>query len=258
MKYPALAIGIFLLSASLARAGLPAADLQEIGVSPAPGARIPTEFRWNDESGLPVTLGKAMAGRPTVLVFADYTCSTLCGPVLTFVLDALEQSGLPPHDYRLVVLGLDPRDGPREAASMKKARISADMVALAPIFLTADEAVIRQATQAVGYRFTYDAAHDQFAHPAAVLVLTGDGRVTRVLSGLGISANDFRLALVEAGQGRIGTLGDQVRLLCYGFDPSTGIYTVSIYRALAIASAVTILLLAAAIGWLSLRRPRLS
>ena len=74
----------------------------------------------------------------------------------------------------------------------------------------------------------YDAEHDQFAHPAAAYVLTKDGRIARVLSGLGLSGGDLRLALVEAGQGHVGTLLDQITLRCFGFDPARGIYTASI------------------------------
>ena len=66
----------------------------------------------------------------------------------------------------------------------------------------------------------------------------------------------MRLALVDAGEGRIGTLADRVRMLCYGFDPRAGAYTLSIYRSLAIASGVTMIALASAIGWMLLRPQR--
>ena len=88
---------------------------------------------------------------------------------------------------------------------------------------------------------------------AAVMALTRDGRLTRVLSGLGIDGNDFRLALTEAGEGRIGKFTDRLRLFCYGFDPNVGIYTVTIYRWLSVAVMMTVLTLAAAIAWMTIR-----
>ena len=91
--------------------------------------------------------------------------------------------------------------------------------------------------QALGYRYAYDAEHDQFVHPGAAYVLRADGRVARVLTGIGLSGGDMRLALVEAGEGRIGTLGDQVRLLCSGFDPAHGTYNLMVSRMLAVAGA---------------------
>ncbi len=68
-------------------------------------------------------------------------------------------------------------------------------------------------------------ANDQFAHPAAAYVLTADGMIARVLSGLALDGATCAWRWSTAGQGKVGTFGDQVRLLCYGFDPALGIYT---------------------------------
>ena len=80
-------------------------------------------------------------------------------------------------------------------------------------------------TAAVGYHYAYDAERGRYAHPVALLVVTANGRLSRVLSGLSISGGDVRLALVEASKGTIGAIVDQVRLLCYGFSASFGFYT---------------------------------
>ena len=56
-------------------------------------------------------------------------------------------------------------------------------------------------------------------------MLTADGRVARALSSLALNPRDLRLALVEAGEGRIGGLADRITLLCSGFDPVHGVYT---------------------------------
>src|SRR5262249_51203274 len=97
---------------------------------------------------------------------------------------------------------------------------------------------------------------DQFVHPGAAYVLTPEGRVARVLTGLGISAGDLRLALVEAGHGRVGTLGDQVRLLCSGFDPAHGAYNLLVSRLLAPTAIAASRTLGSGIGllWLMGRR----
>ena len=123
-------------------------------------------------------------------------------------------------------------------------------------FLTADGDSLTALTASLGYRAVYDSKNDQFAHPAALFVLTPDGRVARVLSGLGIDPVDLRLALVEAGEGHIGTITDQVRLLCYGFDPALGIYTSSIKRWLDFGWLLTAIGLAGAIGVMTLKNRR--
>ncbi len=250
----ALVIVLLLALGTAVEAGITSSSLAEIGVAPPANARVPLQTAWRDERGVPRQLGEAIGGRPTLLIFADFTCSTLCGPVLAFAVDALGQSGLQPgSDYRLVVLGLDPKDGPEQATKMKRERIGDGPLTAAVSFLSTEEPIVRQVADALGYRFAYDAERDQFAHPAAAFAVTADGRVARVLSGLGIDPGDVRLALVEAGEGRVGTLSDRVRLLCYGFDPTMGAYTLAVRRGLAIVSAITVLVLAGLIGWMSLQ-----
>jgi protein SCO1/2 len=230
--------------------------LSGIGLVPPPGATLPMAAEWQNEHGARVALQQAIGGRPALVIFADYTCSTLCGPVLGVVGDALAHTSLRPgRDYRLVLLGLDAKDSAADAARMREAQLAAPLVSAAT-FLRADAATIENTTRAVGYNFAYDAGTDQFAHPAAVLVVTAAGRVTRVLSGLGLTANDLGLALVEAGKGRIGTLGQRIRLMCYGFDPSEGVYSLSIWRATRLAGAGTAIALAGLVLVLSLRSRR--
>jgi protein SCO1/2 len=110
-------------------------------------------------------------------------------------------------------------------------------------FLSGDQRAVDRLTRAIGYRYAYDAEHDQFAHPAGLTVLAPDGRVARVLAGLDSGADDLRLALVEAGQGRVGTLADRVRLLCYGFDPVRGVYTPAVMTILRVCGVLTLLVL---------------
>jgi protein SCO1/2 len=242
-------IGVLLLTGA-AQGGLLASALDAVGVTPPPNAQAPTALKLVDEYGAPRALADIMAGRPTLMILADYTCKSLCGPVLGLAGHALEQSGLQPgSDYRVVAIGLDPNDLPADARAMKRAQIGEDTgLARATAFLTAEADALAQIEASLGYRSADDSQNDQLAHPAVVFVLTGDGRLARTLSGLGLDPTDLRLALVEAGQGRIGNLTDTVRLICYGFDPAAGIYTLSIHRLLLLVSLLSSAALAAAVG----------
>lgn len=252
-----LAIALLCLAAPLpAHAALTEADLAEVDLAPPPGAALPTGLAFRDEAGASLTLGKALAGRPAVLVFADYTCTVACGTTLGIAAAMLGGTALLPDNYAFLVLGLDPRDGPAEAAAMKAAYLSPGASpAAAARLLTGDASTVRQAEKALGYRARYDAEHDQYAHPLGLVVLAPDGRVSRILPALTVQPGTLRLALVEASASRIGNLGDRLRLLCYGFDAARGIYTPVVQRLLAVGSALTILLLG---GWLllMLRRDR--
>jgi protein SCO1/2 len=222
-------------------------------------AGIPTNTTVVDEAGSRRDL-LALTSKPTVLVFADYTCRTLCGPIVAFVAAALERSRLRADEqYRLVVIGLDPRDGIASAAKMRRDHLGKDTALnQASLFVTTDQPAIDAVTSALGYRYVYDPEHDQFVHPGAAYVLRPNGRVARVLSGLGISGDDMRLALLEAGDGQATTWRDHVRLLCSGFDPALGTYNLMISRVLAASALATVVVLGGAISLLALAGRRRS
>jgi protein SCO1/2 len=253
-----VALALALVCARGAQAALTPSAYRQVEVAPPDGARLPADVSLIDDTGRRAPLAALAGGKPTVLVFADYTCRTLCGPVLAFAANALAKAGLRPGaDFRLLVVGLDPKDGAAAAQAMRRTALDGlPRIDAAATFLTADAATVAALTEAAGYRFAYDEANDQFAHPAAAFVLAGDLRIARVLSGLGLTPETMRLALVEAGEGRVGTFKDRVRLLCYGFDPAAGTYNVAVRRVLAITGVLTITALGGGIGLLVLAGPR--
>lgn len=243
-----VAAAIFVLCLSLVlptRAAVTPAQLTDVKVDVPPNAALPLSLPFVDDTGAPRTLRQVMGAAPAVVIFADYTCTNLCGPILAFTAAALKKSGLAPgKDFHLIAVGLDPKDGPAQARAMKASRVGGPpSLMAATVFLIGKPDSIRAATQAVGYHYVYDTEHDQFAHPAAAFVLGKDGRIVRVLSGLGLSGPDLRLALVDAGRGKVGSVFDQIRLRCFGFDPARGIYTASISRMLTIAGVSSAVLL---------------
>ncbi|MCJ2110060.1 SCO family protein [Methylobacterium sp. E-025] len=255
-RLAALLVGIA-FAATPAAARLNRTELARVAVVPPPGARVPLDLAWNDAAGdRPTTLGKALGGRPTLLLPVDYTCGNVCDPMLSMSGAALAATGLVAgRDVSLVLVGIDPRDDAAAARHMLDTELGNPGLSAQAAALVGDAAAVDRLTQALGYRFVYDAGTDSFAHPAAAILLTGDGRVARVLSPLALNGSDLRLALVEAGEGRTGSLADRLVLLCYGYDAATGVYTPMIRRVLSFAAAGTILAMAIGIVLLS-RRPR--
>jgi protein SCO1/2 len=242
-------IAASLLLAPAAFADFTRAQLASISASPAPDAALPLDLSFRQEDGQPITVQDAIGGVPAMVVFADYTCRTLCGPILEFAAVGLGKTGLRPGtDYRLIVIGLDAKDSLESARAMRANHIApGNLVGKAAMFLSGDQRSIDAATQALGLHTAYDAAHDQFAHPAAVYVLDTSGQVRRLLSPLGLDGGDLRLALIDAGRGRIGSFADRIHLLCYGYDPVRGIYTERITTLLGLAAGATLVVLAGGI-----------
>jgi protein SCO1/2 len=250
-----LLVALLVLPAVPVRAALTQAELSAVALSPPPGARLPPDLPLVDETGRAVTPAQALAGRPAVLIFADYTCITLCGTALTMAAGSLARTGLQPgRDYVLLVVGINPRDGPDQAAAMKAAQIDSGPLGSASIFLTGDPGSLAAAQAALGYAARWDAENKQYAHPLGALVLTPEGRVSRVLGGLDLDPDTLRFGLVEASSGRIGTLAERLRLLCYGFDPAHGVYLALSKRVLTFGTAATMLALAGFVLVLTRRR----
>ncbi|KAB1070429.1 SCO family protein [Methylobacterium planeticum] len=241
-----------------AAARLTQAELARVVVAPEPDAQAPLDLAFTDAAeGRPLRLSEAIGGRPTLLLPVDYTCGNVCDPMLSMSGNALAATGLEAgRDYSLVLVGLDPRDDTAAARRMLDQELGLPAIAARTRALVGDEAAVRRLTGALGYGFVPDPGTDSIAHPAAALLLTPEGRVARILSPLALNGRDLRLALVEAGEGRAGHLGDRLALLCYGFDAARGIYTPLIHRILGVAAAATVIALALGILLLSRRTRR--
>ena len=240
------------LATAPARARLVQADLARVALAPPAGARAPLDLAATDAgTGQVVTLGSVIAGRTVLLLPVDYTCGNVCDPMVSMSVDALAATGLTPDDYALVLIGIDPRDDAAAARRMLADTLGDRAAAVRPRALIVSDTALSRITTALGYTAIYDAGTDSFAHPAAALLLAGDGRVARVLSPLALTGRDLRLTLTEAGNGRIGSLADRLTLLCYGYDAARGVYTPLIQRILTVAGIVTILAIGLLIVWLT-------
>lgn len=237
---------------SPAQAALTTSQLEQTTLAPHVNAQLPMQLRLSDANDRAAPLASWLGAVPTVWILADYTCETLCGPAISIVSNALADTGLSAgKDFRLIVVGFDPKDTAAQALAMKNAQLSPrNGLSEHTVFLRTAAPDVGALTDAFGVRPVYDREHDQFAHPAAAFVVTPDGRISRALSALAVDAASLRLALVEAGQGHVGGWSDQIHLLCYGFDPASGTYTLAARRLLIATSSVSIVVLALLIGLL--------
>ncbi|WP_433926084.1 SCO family protein [Sorangium cellulosum] len=263
-----------LLAVSLSRAPLAAAAdppalppaAREADIEERLGSPIDTALSFTDMEGRAAPLAAHLDGRrPVLLVLAYYRCPTLCGLVLRGLV-----SGMGKLDYRLgehyraLTVSFDPRDTPASAARKRTATLAALGMAAAPApdlwpFLTGDVREIRALAGDLGFRFAHDAQTDQYAHPAAVFVLTPEGRISRYLYGIEFPALDLRLALLEASRGQVGTTLDRVLMTCYRYDPASRRYGPQVAGFLRLGAAgilAWVLTLVAFFGWRGWQRRR--
>jgi protein SCO1 len=212
-------------------------------------AQIPLDLAFRDDTGETVHLGDYFGDKPVILTLNYYECPMLCPLVLEGLLRSLRVLSFNiGEQFDVVTVSIAPGET-AALASTTKARYVRDYgrpeAARGWHFLTGDQESIQRLTEGIGFRYTYDAAKDQYAHAAGILVLTPQGKIARYIYGLEFSPRDLRLALVDAAANTIGSPVDQLLLFCYQYDPTTGRYTLVVRRTLQLGGLATVLGLAA-------------
>jgi protein SCO1/2 len=219
--------------------------LKQVGFDQRLNESVPLDVTFRDEDGREVKLGEYFGAQPVVLVMAYFRCPMLCTQVLNGLVEGLRESQLTMgKDFRVVTVSFDPSDSPKMAAAKKKnyVRAYADPRAAADWhFLTGTQASIERLAKAIGFRYAYDPASDQYAHAAGIVVLTPAGRISRYFYDVHYSGRDLRLGLVEASQNRIGTAVDQVLLFCFHYDPTAGRYGAAVMNFVRLGGVLTVI-----------------
>jgi protein SCO1 len=266
--------------AMLLAAWVQLAGAQPLAIPPPPsaaiaqrlGAQLPLQMRLVDDLGRPVQLGDYFHdGRPVLLVLGYYRCPQLCGLLMHGLLEGLQESGLPRRDWRIVGVSIDPQDNVATARARRNLDLAyADFLLGAqtpdaPLdlhLLTAPELSSRRLAQQAGFSFsplsaassTHDTdplARARFAHPATVLLVTPQGKISRYLMGIQFDGADLKVALADAAGDRIGSLTSRIALLCAHFDPKVGRHSELVMNGLRVLGLALTALLA---GWCWRRR----
>lgn len=232
-------------------------EMVGVGITEKLGHATPLDATFTDHRGRKVTLGDLLKdGRPIVLSLVYYRCPGLCSMALSGLSDTLRQMAWKPGDkYRVITVSFDPSDTFDVAAAKRANYLQATSLSdeAAWVFLTGDAANIQKLTEAVGFKYIFNKESGQFSHDSAAIVLTPDGRISRYLRGVFYDPQTLKMSLVEASDGRIGTLSDQVWMKVCGYDASKGRYVVMARSVLAIGGVVTIAALILTVGLLLIR-----
>jgi protein SCO1/2 len=223
--------------------------LDQVDIEQKLDAQLPLDLEFRDEAGEPVRLGDFFGERPVILVLAYYECPMLCTMVLNGTLRAInvvDELNVG-RDYEIVAVSIDPEESSelaREKRDLYRSKYRREGSGDGWHFLVGDQPEIDALTDAVGFRYTYDEETEQYAHGSAIMVVTPEGKMSKYLYGIDYDPRTLRLALVEASEGKIGTMVDQVILYCFNYNPLEGKYSLAIMAVLRLAAGATIIGLA--------------
>jgi protein SCO1/2 len=248
-------VGLYVVSLALwSAAGLgalgaePTREPEGIGVDEKAGEFIPLDLVFTDESGTARPLRDYFVpGRPVVLIPSYYACPRLCSYIFSAVQKAAQATALeryrPGQDYLILSVSFDDRETPRIAAekgAALRAGFRNPLAAEAWPFLTGKADAIAPLMDAIGYRYRPDGAAD-FTHAAAIVFLAPDGKITRYLYGIEFPEREYRLSVVEASEGKIGSISEKIYMYCFRYDALEGKYTPYAWAFMRIGAGLTLL-----------------
>ncbi len=212
---------------------------------------LPLNLPFVDETGKAVTLGNYFGRKPAILALVYYNCPMLCSEEMQGVTSALRMVHLTPgRDFNVIVVSIDPTEGPALAASKKEfylKQYGKPETADGWHFLTGPQSSIDALTQAVGFGYVKikgpDGKLDQFAHASTIQIVTPQGKIAQYYMGVEYSPKDLLLGLMEASSNKIGSPVQNILTYCYHYDPTTNTHSLIVARIVQIAGAITVLLL---------------
>ena len=229
-----------------ATTGLPDA-LKKVGIEQKLGEQLPLDTELKDEDGNPVKLGNYFnAGRPVILALVYYECPMLCNQVLNGLTGSLKGMSFEAgKEFDVVAISFDARENEKpELAKSKKAsymeRYGHPGAEKGWHFLTGTQDSIDAVTKASGFSYYWDDKSSQFAHAAAIMIVTPSGKLSRYFYGIDYSPKDVKFGIMESAESKVGNPAEQLLLYCYHYDPATGKYGLAILRVIRVFGVLTL------------------
>jgi protein SCO1/2 len=191
----------------------------QVGIDEKLGGFIPEEAFFTTSDGDTIILGEYI-DKPTIVSLVYYNCPGICTPLLGGMVDVFDKIDLKPGiDYQVLTISFNPEDSTELARNKKKNYMRSfdkQFPEEAWTWATGDSLNIQKFTKAVGFRFMRD--REDFAHPASLIVLSPEGKVTRYLYGITYLPFDLKMAIIEASEGRATPTVSKILQFCFSYD----------------------------------------
>ncbi len=227
-------------------------QLTNVTVEQHLGDKVPLNLPLTDSTGRKVKTGYFIGNSmPTIITLNYSSCPMLCSVQLNQLTKSLGELDLQiGRDFRILTVSIDPKESPATAAETKQKYVE-QLVRTQPgvesgwAFCTASQPIITKLADVLGFRYTYDRKSGEYYHPAMVAFVSPDGVITRYSLDVGFEPLDMKIAIVEAGDGTVGTVVDQFILWCSNFDPDSNSYVPQAWIIMKLGGAATVCMMLA-------------
>lgn len=221
-------------------------EVENVTVDQRLGESLPMGLELTDSSGNRVVVSDFFDGDRPVIVTLNYSnCPMLCNVQLNALTESLQELDLQVgEDFQILTLSIDPHEPPERIAQTKRSYVERldrqPTVGEGWAFCTATQPVIAEFADAIGFRYTYDEKSGEYYHPAMLAFVSPEGMISRYSLEVHFPPDQVKMALVEAGEGKVGGAVDQFLLWCYTYDPDRNSYVPQAWKLMRLGGAVTI------------------
>lgn len=224
-------------------------EMNGVGIEEQLGKTVDLDLTFVAEGGKVRKLGEYFSsGRPVILNLVYYRCPMLCNLTLNAQVNVLKELAWSPgKEFDVVTISIDPTETSEMAEEKKSAYMSNfdRPVSGGWHFLVDHSGNVKKLAAQVGFKYNYDPAQQQYAHSAAIMVLTPKGMVSRYLYGIKFKERDLRLALTEASDNKFGVSFEKIMLMCFHYDPSAKSYVLFATNVMRLGGLLVVLILGA-------------
>lgn len=204
----------------------------EIGIVEHLDTFLPTDIYLINEDSQRVVLSD-LIDKPTVINFVYYRCPGICSPLMEGLAHVMDASDLEAGvDYQVLTISFDPREtidlGIRKKVNYMNLVGKKESIGKGWKFFVSDSASIAKGTNAVGFK--YKQMGNDFTHAASVMVISPEGKITRYLNGVNFLPFDFKMAIIEASEGRSSPTINKIMQFCFSYDPVGQAYVLNVTK----------------------------
>ncbi len=204
----------------------------EIGIVEHLDEYLPKDIYLTDENNKRVCLTD-LIDKPTIINFVYFRCPGICSPLMEGLANVMDQSDLAPGvDYQVLTISFDPREtidlGIRKKTNYLKLVKKKETIEKGWKFFVSDSASIASGINAVGFK--YKRTGKDFAHAAAIAVVSPKGKITRYLTGIYFLPFDFKMAIIESSKGMSAPTINKIMQYCFAYDPVGKAYVLNVTK----------------------------
>lgn len=227
---------------------------EELGIYEKLDEYLPKDLTFTDENGKEVKL-YSLIDKPTVISLVYYECPGLCTPLLEGVAEVITKAKIDlGTEYQVFTISFDPEETTKLARGKKTSY--AKLVEKKDVengwkYFTGDQENITKLLNALGYKIKEEGT--EYIHPAAIMVISPEGKITRYLHGTYFLPFDLKMAVAEASKGKSGPTINKVLRYCFSYDPEGKTYVLNITK---ISGTMILILALSFFGALLLRNKK--